>query len=93
MCYAYSAELQQLVQHELATGNYASEEEVLMDAMTALRQRKEAIQEWRAEIQDRIASLDRGEGIDLPDEQALRAFAEEIKAEGRRAYEASGNHP
>ena len=39
----------------------------------------------------RIDSLDRGEGIELEDEQALRAFAEEIKVESRRDFEANRN--
>ena len=93
MSYPFPAELQQLVQHELATGNYTSEDEVLLNAMRALRERQEALRQWKAEIQSRIDSLDRGEGIELEDEQALRAFAEEIKAESRRAYEASENSP
>jgi Arc/MetJ-type ribon-helix-helix transcriptional regulator len=93
MSYAFPAELQQLLQHALATGNYANEDAVLLDAMSALREREEALHQWRAEIQSRIDSLDRGEGIELEDEQALRAFADEIKAEGRRVHEASGNSP
>ena len=93
MSYAFPLELQQLVQNELATGNYANEDEVLLNAMRALRDRQEALRQWRAEVQSRIDSLDRGEVIELEDEQALRAFAEEIKTEGRRAYEASGNSP
>jgi putative addiction module CopG family antidote len=93
MSYAFPAELQQLVQNELASGNYASEDEVLLQAMRALREREAEIQRWRAEIQGRIDSLDRGEGIELEDQQALRAFAEEVKAEGRRAYEADRNNP
>jgi Arc/MetJ-type ribon-helix-helix transcriptional regulator len=91
MSYAFPTELQQLVENELLTGNYASEDEVLLDALTALRQREESHGRWKAEIQSRIASLDRGEGIELADEQALRAFAEEVKAEGRRALQASEN--
>jgi antitoxin ParD1/3/4 len=91
MSYAFPAELQRLIQDELATGGYADEDEVLLQAMRALQDRKETLRQWKAEIQDRLDSLERGEGIELEDEQALRAFVEEIKAEGRRAYEANGN--
>jgi putative addiction module CopG family antidote len=93
MSYAFPSELQQLVQNELAKGNYANEDEVLLQAMRVLREREEAVQQWRAEIRSRIESLDRGQGIELEDEQGLRAFAEEIKAEGRRAYEGDRNSP
>jgi Arc/MetJ-type ribon-helix-helix transcriptional regulator len=89
MPYPFPTALQQLVQRQLETGNYANEDEVLLDAMNALRDREERLEQWRAEIQGRIESLNRGEGIELKDEQALRAFSDEIKAESRRAYEAN----
>lgn len=93
MSYAFPPELQQLIQNELATGSYANEDEVLLEAMRALREREEHFRQWRAEIRSRIDSLDRGEGIELEDEQTLRTFVEEIKAEGRHAYEANRNSP
>jgi antitoxin ParD1/3/4 len=93
MSYAFPAELQRLVEDELATGSYADEDEVLLHAMRALQERKEGLRQWKAEIQRRLDSLDRGEGIELEDEKALRALAEGIKADGRRAYEAGGNSP
>jgi Arc/MetJ-type ribon-helix-helix transcriptional regulator len=93
MSYAFPAELQRLIQNELAMGGYADEDEVLLHAMRALQDRKETLRQWKAEIQDRLESLERGEGIELEDEQALRTFAEVIKAEGRRAYEANRKSP
>lgn len=87
MPYPFPTELQQLVARQLATGNYANEDEVLLDAMNALDEREQLLQQWRRGIQGRIDSLDRGEGIELEDEDALRAFAAGIKAEGRAAYE------
>ncbi len=93
MSRVFPAELQQLIQNELAKGIYASEEEVLLHAMRALREREEALQQWRAEIRSRIESLDHGEGVELEDERALREFAEGIKAEGRRTCEADRNSP
>ena len=87
MSYPFPAELQQLVDRELSTGSYANEDEVLLEAMRALRERAEAFQQWRAEIQSRIESLDRGEGIVLEDEKALREFADDIQRQGRQCYE------
>ncbi len=83
MSYAFPGELQQLIQSELAKGVYASEDELLLVALKALREHEQVFQQFRAEVQNRIESLDRGEGIELEDEQALRGFAGEIKAEGR----------
>jgi Arc/MetJ-type ribon-helix-helix transcriptional regulator len=93
MSYAFPGELQQLVESELAKGVYESEDELLFVALKALREREQVFDEFRAEIRSRIESLDRGEGIELEDEQALRKFAAEIKAEGRQAWEASQKRP
>ncbi len=60
---------------------------------TEPREREEAHQHWRTEIRERIESLDRGEGLEFADEQSLRAFADEIKAEGRRDYVEDSNSP
>jgi Arc/MetJ-type ribon-helix-helix transcriptional regulator len=89
MSYAFPAELQQLVQSELAKGVHASEDELLILALKALGEREQIFQQLRAEVQCRIESLERGEGIELEDAQALREFADEIKAEGRRSWEAN----
>ena len=63
-------------------------DELLLVALKALRERERDFQRLREEVQSRIEALDRGEGIELEDEEALRAFADEIKAEGRRSLEA-----
>lgn len=83
MPYSFPSELQQLVQRQLATGNYANEDEVLLDAMIALNEREELVRQWKAELRSRIDSLERGEGIELEDDHALQAFADDIKSEGR----------
>ncbi len=83
MSYSFPKELQQLVERQLATGSYASEDEVLIDAMNALQDRKDRLRQWREEIHQRIAELDRGEGIELAGEQALLEFGEKLKAEMR----------
>jgi Arc/MetJ-type ribon-helix-helix transcriptional regulator len=92
MSYAFPGELQQLVQSELAKGVYASEDELLLVALTAFREREQVLQQFRAEVQSRIESLDRGEGIELEDEEALRKFADEVKLEGRQSWAASQDH-
>jgi Arc/MetJ-type ribon-helix-helix transcriptional regulator len=93
MSYAFPSKLQQLIQDELATGNYANEDDVLLHAMRALREREESLKLWRSEIQNRIDSLDCREGIDLEDEQALRALVDDVKSQGRRYYEVDRGRP
>ena len=59
----------------------------------AFRERGQVFQDLKTEVQSRIGSLDRGEGIELEDEQAVQEFADEIKAEGRRSWEANQKRP
>ncbi|MGA2059034.1 MAG: hypothetical protein ABSG67_01030 [Thermoguttaceae bacterium] len=54
MSYTLPPDLERLVREELATGIYASEDEVLMEAMRALRERDEAV----AGIQEGLADLE-----------------------------------
>jgi len=56
MSYVFPPDLERLVREELATGVYASEDEVLMEAMQALHERDEAI----AGIQEGLADLESG---------------------------------
>lgn len=77
----FSPELQQLVQAELATGEYASQDELLLEAMRLLADRSKRRQELRQELQIARDQLDRGEGIELDGDEALEAFFDEIKAE------------
>jgi antitoxin ParD1/3/4 len=72
-------ELTELVQEELATGQYSSSDEVLLTAIRLLRDRSRRLDELRKEIQPSLDRLDRGEGepLDMP----------AIKAEARRQWE------
>jgi len=89
MGYCFPSELQQIVQRELASGNYSSEDELLLEAVCLLHQREEDLRKFKARLQGRLDRLDRGEGIEIEDEAALRAFFDDVQAQGRRCYEAS----
>jgi predicted transcriptional regulator len=56
MSYSFPPILDQLVREELATGVYRSEDDVLVEAMQALRDRDEAV----VGIQDGLADLSAG---------------------------------
>ena len=73
-------ELQQFVEQELASGRYQTQEEVICEGLRLLRERK--LHELRKEIDAGLQQLDRGEGIEIEDEQSLRAFFDDIKARG-----------
>ncbi len=80
MADVFSPELLQLVQQELATGRYKSEEEVLLEAMRLLRERDANLKRFRANLRARLDRLDAGDGVDL-DDGSLAAFLDEIEAE------------
>jgi predicted transcriptional regulator len=56
MSYPFPPMLDQLVREELATGAYRSEDDVLVEAMQALRDRDEAV----AGIREGLSDLDAG---------------------------------
>ena len=63
MSYAFPPELQRLVREELATGTYCSEDDVLVEAIQALRERDASI----AAIREGLADLDAGRVHPLDD--------------------------
>ena len=89
MSYCFPQELQQMVRQELASGNYSSEDELLLEAVRLLHQREEDLRNFKAQLQGRLDRLDRGEVIELEDETALRAFFDNVQTRGQQRYEAS----
>ena len=81
MSETFPADLQQFVREELATGRYPSELDLVVDAVRLLREARAREEDLRAEIQARVASLERGEAIELPDDEALERFFDEIERE------------
>ena len=89
MAYCFPPELQQLVRQELASGSYSSEDELLLEAVRLLHQREVDLQNFKAQLRGRLDRLDRGEGIELENEAALRAFFDDVQTRGQQRYEAS----
>jgi len=79
---SFPPDLAQFVQQELASGRYKSEQELVQVAVRALRDQESNLQRFRAELQKRLDGLDRGEGIELDGDDALRDFLTEIETEG-----------
>jgi len=64
-------ELEKFVQDKVGSGRYTSASEVVREALrllekreARLREREEALKAFQAELDRRLESLDRGEGID-----------------------------
>ena len=90
MAYGFPPELQQLVRAGVGrTAPTSSEDELLLEAVRLLHQREEDLRTFKAQLQRRLDRLDRGEGIELEGEAALRAFFDDVQARGQQRYEAS----
>ncbi len=77
-------DLTQFIHEEFATGHYASEQEVVQEAVRFFRDTRARYTQWREEIQRRIAELDAGLGIEIENDEQLAAFFDEIESEVRR---------
>ncbi|MBI1900406.1 MAG: hypothetical protein HYS13_04730 [Planctomycetia bacterium] len=75
MSYPLPPDVQDFVHEALSRGDYATEEELVSDAVRMLRSMKRRHERLRQDIQEAIDSLDRGEGVKL-DLKALEADLE-----------------
>jgi putative addiction module CopG family antidote len=80
-------DLSQFVKAEVAGGHFATEEQVVIEGVQLLRERKKKLERLRAEILAAEQQIERGEYTEY-DQEGLRALFEVIKREGRRDYEA-----
>jgi putative addiction module CopG family antidote len=76
------SELQPFVDQVVRAGNYQSEADVVGEALRLLRARRQRIEDLRREVQPALDRLDRGEGIELDDQQ-LDAFFEDVQSRSR----------
>lgn len=82
MSYAFPPPLDQMVRHWIEVGPYASEDEVLVDAMLALEDVQSRQDDLRSEIQRRLAKV--GSALSVPLDRAT------FKATVRRKYAEHG---
>lgn len=64
-------EFEQFVHQEVTSGRYRSEQDVVADALRLLQERDRRRKELRAEVQEGLNQLDRGEGTPLDVDQIL----------------------
>jgi antitoxin ParD1/3/4 len=82
-------ELQQLVEQGLASGNYGSRDELLLEAMRLLARRDQQREELRRQIQIGRDQIDRGEYTEY-DEVGLRERFEQLKGRAQQRIERHG---
>lgn len=82
-------ELSQFVEQQIARGAYMTEDDLIQSAVQLLYDREQETARLQAAAAVAIESLDRGEGIELQDDDELREFMEELKRECRAEFEQS----
>jgi putative addiction module CopG family antidote len=80
------ADVQHFIQSQVSAGNYPSAVDVVIDAVSRLREHEENYQRLRAEVQRRLKSLDEGNYIELNGDEELAQFFDELKQELRDKY-------
>lgn len=83
MAYSLPPDLEQFIEEELAEGKYANENELICEAVRALRTRERQLNQLRAQIAPAAARLGRGEGIVLSNEKELEEFFDSVRHRGR----------
>jgi Arc/MetJ-type ribon-helix-helix transcriptional regulator len=76
------------VKAEVANGNFASEEQVVIESVQLLRERKEKTERLRADLQAARDQFDRGEFTEYTSE-TLRELFKMIQADGEQRANAS----
>jgi antitoxin ParD1/3/4 len=84
MTLSFPPDLEQFVQGELASGRYESVDAVVCEGLRLLQERERRLEALRQDIDAGLDQVNRGEVIELEDEEAQRAFFEDIKTRGRQ---------
>jgi Arc/MetJ-type ribon-helix-helix transcriptional regulator len=84
-----SPENEQFLQEAIELGSYASRDRALDEAVTLLKRRDELLRH----IDEGMRQLREGQAFHLENDEELRQFFDEIKAEGRRQYQARFRGP
>jgi putative addiction module CopG family antidote len=75
-------DLEQFVEQELASGKYASRDELVTEAVRLLRERERRLKGLREKILPALERLDRGEYTEY-NEGSLRDLIDNVKVRGR----------
>ena len=81
------SEFDDFIRQELASGQYQSEADVVCQGLLLLQERRRRLEELRKDINAGLQQIERGEVVEIEDEQSQRAFFEDIKARGRKRLE------
>ena len=80
------SDLQHFIQTQVAAGNYQSEAAVVTRAVELLRDQQDDYRRLRAEVQQRIRSLEQGNYVKFESDDELQRHFDGIKQQLREKY-------
>jgi len=80
-------ELERLINEKVDSGLYQTASEVVREALRLLKDRDQAREQLRSDVQSGFSQLMRDEGVVYGDKAAVKALASRIKTEGRKSRE------
>lgn len=83
MTISYPPELDEFVKQELARGAFGSEEELVINAVSALREMKLRHEQLRRDVQEAIEQADRGDVAPLDIDAIKAELMDEIDERGQ----------
>jgi antitoxin ParD1/3/4 len=75
-------EQEALIKEHLSTGRYASEDEVIGEALALLKQHEKALEKLRADVREGLEDLEQGR-YSTYNNETLGDFFEDVKKRGR----------
>jgi putative addiction module CopG family antidote len=82
MTVSLTREQEALIKEHLSTGRYASEDEVIGEALTLLQHHEKTLEKLRADVREGTKDLEQGRYSTYTDE-TLGDFFEDVKKRGR----------
>lgn len=83
MSIGYPHDLQKFVEEQISSGDFQSEEEFAVFTAALYRDLTKRHHELRQHVQQGIAEIERGEGIEIKGGENLRMFLDDLKLQGR----------
>ena len=90
MAVGYPPDLQKFVEEQISSGEFQSEQEFAVFTAALFRDLSDRHQDLRQHVQQGIAEIERGEGIEIEGNENLRTFFDDLKSQGRERLQRTG---
>ena len=78
---SFPPDIEEYIHQAVASGRYRDEQDVVLDALRFLRDSSSRYRQLRAQVKEALDSLDRGEGTEIENDEALAALFNALETE------------